>query len=524
MPRARLKNGPLRSGLWLVTGVGPTSPRSGPCGTRRPPVPLRHAPLACPARPLRSTICSTRWALVDEPPLTRSANGSPLARHGQAEGGATNAQPHLVAAGREPRRPPLPPKEAPIMAGSPTVDFLHAMERKRESIRAGAESICMEARAAGRETLNEGEAQRLRHAQGDLRALTERIEGYRSELERAGTHPTFGAMRAVSSAGQLAPLGFPEEEMRHAYERIRRGESAVLESRDPGFASADSLLPAQLFPIPTFPRHEDRLIDQLPGFALDAPSLEYVQVNSVTGAAGIVGEGQAKPEITMPATKLIISALKLAAHAGISWENINDYDVFSTAVKTELLKKIVDLENQQIVYGTGGTTQLSGLLTTAGILTFTATGTTENFTDIAGAIATLRTGPALAKPDLLLLHPDTWANIRTQKDQYGRFLATVDPTSQTAETVWDVPVVQSTEFTVGEAVLLDSTLFGRIAVRESLVLRMGYSGTDFTDNVVRWVAEERLNVAVERPAAICHITALPATAPTTTATKTAAKK
>jgi hypothetical protein len=54
---------------------------------------------------------------------------------------------------------------------------------------------------------------------------------------------------------------------------------------------------------------------------------------------------------------------------------------------------------------------------------------------------------------------------------------------------------------------------------------MGWSGTDFVDNVVRWVAEERLNLAVERPAAICWITALPTTAPTglVTDTKTTAK-
>jgi hypothetical protein len=43
--------------------------------------------------------------------------------------------------------------------------------KRREAIRAGAESICMEARAAGRDTLNEGEAQRLRHASADMRAL-----------------------------------------------------------------------------------------------------------------------------------------------------------------------------------------------------------------------------------------------------------------------------------------------------------------------------------------------------------------
>ena len=115
--------------------------------------------------------------------------------------------------------------------------------------------------------------------------------------------------------------------MREAHAKICRGETAVLEARD--FVTAVGELPAQLFPVPTFPRHEDRLLARLPGFQMDAPSLEYVQVNSVTGAAGIVGEGQPKPELTMPATKLIITALKLACHAGISWENITDFDAFT---------------------------------------------------------------------------------------------------------------------------------------------------------------------------------------------------
>jgi hypothetical protein len=65
------------------------------------------------------------------------------------------------------------------------------------------------------------------------------------------------------------------------------------------------------------------------------------------------------------------------------------------------------------------------------------------------------------------------------------------------------------------------TLFGRVGVRESLVLRVGYSGTDFTDNVVRQVCEERLNLAVERPAATCRIKNLPTAAPT--AAKSSAK-
>ena len=294
-----------------------------------------------------------------------------------------------------------------------------------------------------------------------------------------------------------------------------------METRD--FSTADPLLPAELFPIPTFPRHEARLLDRLNGFALDAPSLEYVQVNSVTGAAAIVGEGQLKPEIVMPSTKVIIQALKLACHGGVSWESINDWEAFTASVQNELLKQVIDLENSQLVYGTGGTTELSGMTTTTGILTLAATGTTasppNNWDDIAGGIALLRAGPALASPDLCLLHPDTWTAIRTQKDTLGRYLATPAPTDATAETMWDVEVLQSTAFHAGEAVLLDTQLMGRVAIRESLIMRVGYgvvSGqSDFLSNILRWIAEERLNLAVERPAAICHITGLPTSAPTT---------
>jgi hypothetical protein len=46
-------------------------------------------------------------------------------------------------------------------------------------------------------------------------------------------------------------------------------------------------------------------------------------------------------------------------------------------------------------------------------------------------------------------------------------------------------------------------------------IRLGVA--DFTSNILRWIAEERLNLAVERPAAICWITGLPDTAPTVAA-------
>jgi HK97 family phage major capsid protein len=401
--------------------------------------------------------------------------------------------------------------------------FIDELTSQRQTALAVAQNILAAASAENRRTLTAEENRRFDAARDDIERINDRLAEIGEDMERRNAidaNPLLAAIRGkprggrgprAGSAGALCPLWFDPEEMRAAHTRIAHGESAIMEARP--FVSGDSLLPPELFPIPTFPRHEDRLADKLRGFAMDAPSLEFVQVNTVSGTAQIVGEGQPKPEITMPATKLIVTALKLACHAGISWENINDYDAFTTAVRTELLKKIVDLENAQLWGGDPAAGGLNSLTKTAGILTLAATGTgaspPNNFDDIAGGIAALRTGPALATPDLLLLHPNTWASIRTQKDNYGRYLATPDPTEETNETVWGVDVLQSTEFTAGEGVLLDSTLAGYVAVRETLILRVGYAGTDFTDNILRSVAEERLNLAVERPAAICHITGLP---------------
>jgi hypothetical protein len=65
------------------------------------------------------------------------------------------------------------------------------------------------------------------------------------------------------------------------------------------------------------------------------------------------------------------------------------------------------------------------------------------------------------------------------------------------------------QLAAGTAVLIDTTKVGRVYASESLVLRMGWANGDFVKNVVRFVAEERIGLAVERPAAALQITGLP---------------
>lgn len=158
-----------------------------------------------------------------------------------------------------------------------------------------------------------------------------------------------------------------------------------------------------------------------------------------------------------------------------------------------------------------------GFLSTPGTLAYDASVDTGGsgsslltaFDAIEKSIAELRTGPALAVPDLLVLNPSTWSSIRRVKDSYGRFMAQPDPTKDQANEVFGVPVLQTTAFPLGYGLLLDTTKLGYVAIREPLSMRVGYSGDDLVRNLLRTVAEERLVLCVTRPPAVLVIHNLP---------------
>ncbi len=334
-----------------------------------------------------------------------------------------------------------------------------------------------------------------------------------SDLSSRINGRTSGRRGCSNPAARFSPLQFSDQQLRSLHEKVLRQEPAYARP-ETRFSSADSLLPAQLYPQPTFPIHEKRLLNYLPGFACDAPSLEYIQVNSVTGAASIVAEGALKPEITMNTTNVLIHMAKIAAHVGISWEQVQDWSAFVDSVTVELTRQVVDTENWYLLQGGLSTapSAITGFLGTEGILTHDLaddpTGTTP-LDAFEMAIADLRVGPALAEPDLVVVAPQTWSAVRRTKDTMDRYLVTPDPAADEPETIWGVRVLTTTQCPAGTAILIDTSKFGRVAVREPIGLRIGYAGTDFTQNILRYVAEERLNMAVERPSAILSLTGLP---------------
>jgi HK97 family phage major capsid protein len=409
-----------------------------------------------------------------------------------------------------------------------TTEFVDQLTAARERSQSEATRILQAAKSRGATTLSELEQRAVDGHMRDYRALTERIGQESEDLARSSRIPASlrvrgQTTRALNTGAHVAPMGFDPEDLHRAYNKLCAGEAVRLEAR--AFATASPLLPAELAPWVTELQHEGRILDHLPAYAIDTPSIEIVQVNSVTGAAGIVAEGQVKPEVTPVTTPLTVPALKVAAHTGLSYEALADFDAFSNYVRIELQQQVVLTENNSLLYGTGGTGSLNGFFTASGILTFDATTADQGIDAIEMGIEALRTGASLATPDLCVLHPSTWSAIRRTKDTLGRYLLSADPTTEEADSIWGLSVVVTTQCAPADGLLVDTTRYGRAVVREPLSMRIGWANDDFVKNILRTVCEERLNNAIERPTAICKITGLPTAAVTEAkATKASSSK
>jgi len=186
-----------------------------------------------------------------------------------------------------------------------------------------------------------GENQRLRAMQNDLADLDIELRELAEDRDRCEIPEKYqnlghGQHGMVGSAGRLAPLHFGDEEMRRLQAAAQRGEPCRVESR--AFSTADSLLPPGLFPTPVEAQHEGRVLDQLPGIAMDAPSLSFIRHTSTTGAAAPTAEGATKQEVVFNVDQLTATAVKLACHNALSYEIIADWPAFQSYCGAELYK------------------------------------------------------------------------------------------------------------------------------------------------------------------------------------------
>ena len=251
---------------------------------------------------------------------------------------------------------------------------------------------------------------------------------------------------------------------------------------------------------PDLPLLVESLIPHVP---VATSAVSYIRNSSFTNNAGVVAEGAAKPESTFGFELKTGNVVTVAHWTKITEQLAADAPAVAAYINAKMLYGLALKVDRQLVAGTGGASQLDGLLNTG------------NYTDYSSAV-TVPTGGTLIDfallikshletlgypPAYLVLNPADWAQLALLKDSQKRYLLG-GPANVAAKTLWGVPVVTTAAVTSGKYLMADFRLGATIFDRQEVALEMDREQDDFTKNLLTIRVERRLGLVVEDPAAI----------------------
>jgi HK97 family phage major capsid protein len=249
--------------------------------------------------------------------------------------------------------------------------------------------------------------------------------------------------------------------------------------------------------------------------------LRYVVEGTATSGATGVAEGGLKPESTLGLSTRDEPVKKIATILPISEEMIDDAPAVQSYINGRLTLFVRIEEERQLLRGTSGGDQVQGILTSRGVPIYgggTAAGNKAE--QVFKAMNGLR-GSAFVEPGWIVMHPSDWESIRLLKDtanQYyggGPFLGPyggpqgpIGASGQVngaLDSLWNKPVYVTATIGAGTA-LTGSTSAAQVWRKGGISVDASNSHNDyFQRNLVALRAEERLALAVYRPAAFTEI-------------------
>ena len=247
----------------------------------------------------------------------------------------------------------------------------------------------------------------------------------------------------------------------------------------------------------TLPRTELVVRDLFGAETISGSALTYLVEGAAEGAPAITAEGAKKAQVHFanPEPKTVALS-KIAGFIKESDEYIRDYAFLESAINGRLRYMLSLAEQDQLV---------AWLLATSGIqtdsTTWTAASTANQLAElILKASLDVQAGSGF-RADAIMINPQDWFDLRIAKNGQNDYYGGGFFTAQTVDNLWGFPVCITTAITAGKIVV------GAYKTCASVVQNGGVSvdatnsdADDFQKNLMTLRAEERLALAVRRPA------------------------
>ena len=232
-------------------------------------------------------------------------------------------------------------------------------------------------------------------------------------------------------------------------------------------------------------------------------ALTYLVEGAQEGDAAVTKEGAKKAQIHFAdPTPVTVSLKKLTAFIKESDEYIADYPFLASAINGRLLYALQLKEQNELV---------ADLIKTSGIQTDTTGFTASTGADalanlIFGAMMDVQTATGYAA-DAIVLAPKTWQLLRLGQDKNGAYYGGGYFADAQGKQLWGIPVVTSTAVTADQIIVGAFKTCGSVVTKGGITVESTNSDEDdFVKNLMTIRAEERLALAVRRPAGFKLIT------------------
>lgn len=231
---------------------------------------------------------------------------------------------------------------------------------------------------------------------------------------------------------------------------------------------------------------------------ISGSTLQYLVEGAIQGAPAVTAEGAKKPQIHFAdPTPVTVALKKIACHIKESDEYINDFPFLASAINGRLLYELGLVEQNTLV---------TDLVGTSGIQTDSTTWTGQSTaTDIAELI--LKSAMDVQEQsgfaaDAVVLNPTTWYTLRVAKASgTGEYFGGGFFGPQSIPSLWGIPVCVTTAVTASQIIVGAFKTCGSVVTHGGVsVEAVNTNEDDFVKNLMTIRAEERLALAVRRPA------------------------
>lgn len=246
---------------------------------------------------------------------------------------------------------------------------------------------------------------------------------------------------------------------------------------------------------------------------MSATTLTYYVQGPTEGGFEPVAELGEKPAIDFAFDPAVETLTKIAGITKVSDESFQDVPYLVSVIEQQLRLLLVLAEEDQLLNGDGSGINMVGLLNREGVLTEASAGEDDDLDAIFRGMTNVEIATQLPV-DAVVINPLDYQRLRLSRDANQQYYAGGPFTGaygnsglQVGPGLWGQRTVVTSAIAQGTALVGAFEIGGQVLRKGGVSVEMTNSDQDdFIHNRVTLRAEERLLLAVYRPAAFCEVT------------------